>query len=186
LTLQQELSTLQKEIESEQSRVLALEEAIQGANEMQERGILRVNLAFEPSVLLEMKAYVGGDEQLELIQKQRGFKTYRDLYSKKIAELETDTKQMRDQQKQILAEHEPNAKRVEFYSAWKRLFQVKLELSTKTEASLRQRRTEMLNVCLIDRIWHDTDFLVCSRPAGSVKIADIQQIIESALFRRSV
>lgn len=53
--------------------------------------------ALTSTVASEMKSYMGGDEQLEQLQKRRGFKTYRDLYNKKIAELEVCTKQLREE-----------------------------------------------------------------------------------------
>lgn len=52
-----------------------------------------------------MKSYVGGDEQLEQLQKRRGFKTYRDLYTKKIAELEVVTRQLREQSQAVAVCH---------------------------------------------------------------------------------
>ena len=52
-----------------------------------------------------MKAYVGGDEQLDALQKKRGFKTYRDLYTKKINELEVASKQLREQSNAIAVNH---------------------------------------------------------------------------------
>ncbi|KAJ3112045.1 Intraflagellar transport protein 81 [Phlyctochytrium bullatum] len=52
-------------------------------------------------VLQEMKAYIGGDDVIELQQKARGFKTYRDLYNRKLVEQENLGKSLRDQQKDI-------------------------------------------------------------------------------------
>jgi intraflagellar transport protein 81 len=49
----------------------------------QDKGISLLILA-----LMEMKAYIGGDEMIELVQKTRGFKNYRELYTRKIQELE--------------------------------------------------------------------------------------------------
>jgi hypothetical protein len=52
-------------------------------------------------VLQEMKAYIGGDEAVEAQQKSRGFKTYRDVYNKKIQEQENTGKILREQQKEV-------------------------------------------------------------------------------------
>lgn len=41
-----------------------------------------------------MKAYVGTDESIKLIQKERGFKSYRDLYHKKILEAQAANKEL--------------------------------------------------------------------------------------------
>jgi intraflagellar transport protein 81 len=48
-----------------------------------------------------MKAYIGGDDVVELQQKARGFKTYRDIYNKKVVEQENMGKTLRDQQKDV-------------------------------------------------------------------------------------
>lgn len=48
-----------------------------------------------------MKAYTGGDETLEIQQKSRGFKTYRDMYNKKTNEAENTGRTLREQQKEI-------------------------------------------------------------------------------------
>ena len=49
----------------------------------------------------EMKAYIGGDETIEAIQKQRGFKTYRELYNRKILEAENAGRALRESQKEV-------------------------------------------------------------------------------------
>lgn len=48
----------------------------------------------------EMKAYIGADEMIELVQKSRGFKSYRDLYTKKIADGENAAKILKVEQKE--------------------------------------------------------------------------------------
>lgn len=53
-------------------------------------------------VMCEMKSYIGAnDETIELLQKQRGFKSYRDLYNKKIMEQEHFTKSLKETQKEV-------------------------------------------------------------------------------------
>jgi intraflagellar transport protein 81 len=49
----------------------------------------------------EKKAYIGADEMVELVQKSRGFKTYRELYTKKIQEGENTAKLLKVQQKEV-------------------------------------------------------------------------------------
>jgi intraflagellar transport protein 81 len=56
---------------------------------------------FSITVMNEMKAYIGADEMIELVQKSRGFKSYRDLYTKKIAEAENAAKVLKIEQKEI-------------------------------------------------------------------------------------
>jgi intraflagellar transport protein 81 len=50
----------------------------------------------QDKVMNEMKSYIGADEMIELVQKARGFKTYRELYNKKIVELESSSKNLKD------------------------------------------------------------------------------------------
>ncbi len=52
-------------------------------------------------VLQETKAYIGGDEKFEEIQKLRGFKSYRELYTKKITEQENLGEMLRNTQKDV-------------------------------------------------------------------------------------
>ena len=51
--------------------------------------------------MFEMKSYIGGDEVIEMQQKARGFKSYRDLYNKKITEHEHQIKILKEQQKDV-------------------------------------------------------------------------------------
>ena len=44
----------------------------------------------------ETKSYLGGDEELEKIQKIRGFNNYKELYSKKLLDYEKEQKSLRD------------------------------------------------------------------------------------------
>lgn len=55
----------------------------------------------QEKVLNEMKAYVGGDAGLEVIQKRRGFSNYRDLFIKKIHEVEIHSKQLKERLKDL-------------------------------------------------------------------------------------
>ena len=105
----------------------------------------------------EMKAYIGGDEALEAIQKARGFKTYRELYNKKITEAENAGRALRESQKEIKvlaqlvlfgnmlpgiaanawtryraqAKHEPNMKQLAMFNDVKKLLNLKASYNKK-------------------------------------------------------
>jgi intraflagellar transport protein 81 len=49
----------------------------------------------------EMKAYIGADEMVELIQKARGFRSYRDLYNRRINDLENSISNLKDAQQHV-------------------------------------------------------------------------------------
>ncbi|KAJ3072165.1 Intraflagellar transport protein 81 [Podochytrium sp. JEL0797] len=85
----------------------------------------------QDKVLHEMKAYIGGDDAVEAQQKARGFKTYRDVYNKKIVEQENAGKSLRDQQKEIKSQHEPNVKQLGFFLDVKKLLQLKVAHNQK-------------------------------------------------------
>ncbi|KAJ8325545.1 hypothetical protein O5D80_005756 [Batrachochytrium dendrobatidis] len=78
-------------------------------------------------VMAEMKSYIGGDEMIELQQKARGFKTYREHYNKKIVEHEHHVKVLREQQKKVKAEHEPNMKQIGMFADVCKLLALKYE-----------------------------------------------------------
>ncbi|KAK6099452.1 hypothetical protein MT418_000867 [Batrachochytrium dendrobatidis] len=78
-------------------------------------------------VMAEMKSYIGGDEMIELQQKARGFKTYREHYNKKIVEHEHHVKALREQQKKVKAEHEPNMKQIGMFADVCKLLALKYE-----------------------------------------------------------
>ncbi|KAI8622652.1 hypothetical protein BC830DRAFT_1162737 [Chytriomyces sp. MP71] len=83
------------------------------------------------AALQEMKAYIGGDEAIEGQQKLRGFKTYRDVYNKRILEQENMGKSLREHQKEIKAKHEPNVKQLAYFSDVKKLLQLKVAHNQK-------------------------------------------------------
>jgi intraflagellar transport protein 81 len=91
VALEREVSGYQRDITSDQSKYAQLNALMNLLDIEQDR------------ILQEMKAYVGGggDESLELIQQQRGFKTYRDLFTKKIQEAEAMTRNLKEQQKVV-------------------------------------------------------------------------------------
>lgn len=79
----------------------------------------------------EMKAYIGSDDTIEAAQKARGFKTYRDLYNKKISEAEIAGRGLRDLQKEVKAKHEPNVKQLAMFQDLKKLLALKMAHNTK-------------------------------------------------------
>ena len=50
---------------------------------------------------LELKCYIAGDEHIEALQKSRGYRSFRDLYQKKISEAESTAKTLRESQIQV-------------------------------------------------------------------------------------
>ncbi|KAJ3014255.1 UNVERIFIED_CONTAM: Intraflagellar transport protein 81 [Siphonaria sp. JEL0065] len=112
--LEQEVKGYRQDIQNDQSRFHYLNMSI---------GLIDVA---QEKVLHEMKAYIGGDDAIEAQQKARGFKTYRDVYNKKIVEQENAGKSLREQQKDIKAKHEPNVKQLSFFTDVKKLLQLKV------------------------------------------------------------
>jgi intraflagellar transport protein 81 len=115
VALDQEVKGYRKEITANQSKL----------------HLLNTSLAFKDAsnerVAQEMKAYIGGDDVIEAQQRARGFKTYRDMYMKRIQELEISGKKRRESQKAIKASHEPNLKQLEYFEDLKKLLGMKIE-----------------------------------------------------------
>jgi intraflagellar transport protein 81 len=82
-------------------------------------------------VLQETKAYIGGDEKFEEIQKIRGFKSYRELYNKKLNEQENLGEMLRNTQKEVKACHEADMKQLEMFKNIKKLLDLKIETNRK-------------------------------------------------------
>ncbi len=76
-------------------------------------------------VLTEMKAYTGGDEQLDSIQALRGFKTYRELYQKKNNEAEHSIKTLKETQKSIKQSHEKQCHQLFLFTELSKLMSLK-------------------------------------------------------------
>ncbi|KAJ3316717.1 Intraflagellar transport protein 81 [Blyttiomyces sp. JEL0837] len=113
IQLEQEVKGYRQDISNDQSRFHYLSMMIGLTDIAQDR------------ILQEMKAYIGGDDVVEIQQKSRGFKTYRDLYNRKITEQENIGKTLREQQKDIKAKHEPNMKQLAMFNDVKKLLQLK-------------------------------------------------------------
>ncbi|KAI9209448.1 uncharacterized protein BJ171DRAFT_564624 [Polychytrium aggregatum] len=112
--IEQEVKSYRQDIMNDQSREHYLNTMIEICEIAQER------------VMHEMKAYIGGDDSIEAQQKARGFKTYRDLYNKRIMEQENLGKSFREQQKEIKAKYEPNIKQLGMFADVKKLLLLKL------------------------------------------------------------
>ncbi|KAJ3247337.1 Intraflagellar transport protein 81 [Chytriomyces hyalinus] len=112
--LEQEVKGYRQDIAVDQSRYHYLNMAI---------GLIDIS---QEKVLHEMKSYIGGDEAIEAQQKARGFKTYRDVYNKRIVEQENMGKSLREHQKEIKAKHEPNVKQLAYFTGIRKLLQLKV------------------------------------------------------------
>lgn len=115
VSLDQEVKALRNQIQNLHSRLHYLNTMIGYKEILNER------------VIQEMKAYIGGDDVIEAQQRARGFKTYRDMYNKKIQELDHAGKNLRESQKEIKASHEPNIRQLEMFNDLKKLLTLKIE-----------------------------------------------------------
>jgi intraflagellar transport protein 81 len=95
-TLDQQVKQYREDVRNDQSKFHQLNCLMKVTDVAQEKGIY-----YSSIVMGEMKSYIGGDEMIEMIQKTRGFKSYRDLYNKKIMEQEHFTKALRETQKEV-------------------------------------------------------------------------------------
>jgi intraflagellar transport protein 81 len=121
------LDTIKKEIWAHQSKYHFLNQTIQQLEISQDRGMMR----FSYKVMNEMKAYIGADEMIDLVQKARGFKTYRELYSKKIAEGENASKSLKLLQKEVKSKHEPNMRQMKIFMSVQHLLGLKMNHNKK-------------------------------------------------------
>ena len=72
---------------------------------------------------------------MEALQKARGFKTYRDVYAQRVAELETQAKNLREKQKLVREQHEPNMHQRELFQQTYNLLQAKLASLSRGQAA---------------------------------------------------
>ncbi|KAI8895679.1 hypothetical protein BC833DRAFT_600460 [Globomyces pollinis-pini] len=112
--LDNELKTLKLEIRNDQSKYHHLNQMLQQSEIAQDR------------VMNEMKAYIGADDMIELVQQARGFKTYRELYNRKIIEQENASKVLKEAQTEIKIKHEPNMKQIAMFSGVQKLLMMKI------------------------------------------------------------
>jgi intraflagellar transport protein 81 len=87
----------------------------------------------------EMKAYIGGDEQTEIAQKTRGFKTYRDYYNKKIMEHEHQNLALKENLRAATEKHEPNMHQKQMFIGVKRLLELKMQCNEHAIAGQKEQ-----------------------------------------------
>ena len=74
-----------------------------------------------------MKTYVNSsDSNLESIQASRGFKSYHDLYRKKILDAEHATRNLKETQKQVKNSHDRNLAQCKMFDDLKKLLKLKV------------------------------------------------------------
>ncbi|KAJ3417510.1 Intraflagellar transport protein 81 [Chytridiales sp. JEL 0842] len=140
MQLDQEVRTYKQDIASDQSRYHYLHTSLNLSDIAQERSkpspfslpsLEKVVNVCCVLVLQEMKAYIGGDDIVELQQKARGFRSYRDVYNKKVQEQENLGKSLRETQKEVKAKHEPNMKQLALLADVKKLLVLKAKYNSK-------------------------------------------------------
>jgi hypothetical protein len=90
-------------------------------------------------VLNEMKAYVNSnDSNLESIQASRGFKTYHDMYRKKILDAELATKLLKETQKQVKNSHEKKLGQFKMFLDLKKLLTLKVMINHDSFARFKE------------------------------------------------
>ncbi|KAI9105390.1 hypothetical protein DFS34DRAFT_599192 [Phlyctochytrium arcticum] len=132
--LEHETKGHKQDIANDQSRIYYLHTQIQQTEVLNER------------VMQEMKAYIGGDEVVEQAQKARGFKTYRDLYTRRLSELEHLGKNLREQQKDIKTKYEPNMKQIIMFNNVKKLLMLKARHNAKLLAGETKKEDKVAHV----------------------------------------
>ncbi|TPX69293.1 hypothetical protein SpCBS45565_g02540 [Spizellomyces sp. 'palustris'] len=139
IQLEQEVKLYRQDILNDQSRYHYLNMQIGLADITNER------------IMQEMKVYIGGDEAIEQTQKARGFKTYRELYTRKLAEQENLGKSLREQQKEVKAKYEPNVKQLAMFQDVKKLLALK---AAQNAAMLKgdRRKEEKVGQVTKDRL----------------------------------
>ncbi|KAI9017177.1 hypothetical protein BC832DRAFT_596490 [Gaertneriomyces semiglobifer] len=136
MQLEHDVRAYRQDVDNDQSRFHYLNVQIEMTDVAQQR------------VMQEMKAYIGGDEALEQQQKSRGFKTYRDLYNKRLLEQENTGKSLREQQKEVKAKHEPNVKQLKLFQDVRNLLALKSAYNAKMLSGEMQPDTKPLNATL--------------------------------------
>lgn len=86
-----------------------------------------------------MKAYVNSsDSNLESMQASRGFKTYHDLYRKKILDAEHATKILKETQKQVKSAHDKNLAQCKMFEDLKKLLTLKAMINQANFARFKE------------------------------------------------
>jgi intraflagellar transport protein 81 len=115
--LEQDIKQFKQEFQTNLSKYHHLNQMVQQAEIAQDK------------VMNEMKAYIGADDMIELVQKARGFKTYRDLYNRKLVELENASKELKDVYRDVKENHEPNMRQIEMFASVRNLLLLKARLN---------------------------------------------------------
>lgn len=86
-----------------------------------------------------MKAYVNSsDSNMESIQASRGFKTYHELYRKKMLDAEHATKLLKETQKQVKNSHEKNLAQCKIFEDLKKLLTLKVMINQDNFARFKE------------------------------------------------
>ncbi|KXS18479.1 hypothetical protein M427DRAFT_96171 [Gonapodya prolifera JEL478] len=118
--LEQEVRAHRQEIERHTAHLEELSRLLKEADNATER-------AAE-----ERKAIVGGDDTAEGRARRGGFRTYRDMFGKKITEAESAGRQLKERQREVKEQHEPNLMQRALFADLKRLLEVKKLVNEKT------------------------------------------------------
>ncbi|TPX46540.1 hypothetical protein SeLEV6574_g03161 [Synchytrium endobioticum] len=78
----------------------------------------------------EMRAY-RGDPSLEAEQTRRGFKSYRDMFTKKLTDLEHALKAAKDKQREVQASFQDHQRQMELFTHVERVLKAKAEYNRK-------------------------------------------------------
>ncbi|KAJ3123398.1 Intraflagellar transport protein 81 [Nowakowskiella sp. JEL0407] len=140
IQLEQEVKGYRQDIINDQSRYHYLQQMCHVVDIAQDK------------IFHEIKAYIGGDDSMDAIQKQRGFKSYRDLYNKKITEQENLGKNLREQQKDVRTNFEPNVKQLAMFSDLEKLLALKLSCNKKVLAAGRTNNTDIQGAITQERL----------------------------------
>ncbi|KAI9005219.1 hypothetical protein BC832DRAFT_476657 [Gaertneriomyces semiglobifer] len=136
MQLEHGVRACRQDVDNDQSRFHYLNMQIEMADIAQQR------------VMQEMNAYIGGDEALEQQQKSRGFKSYRELYNKRLLEQENLAKGLRHQQKEVKAKHEPNVKQLKMFQDVRNLLALKSAHNAKVLSGELKSDIKPLNATL--------------------------------------
>lgn len=122
---------IETDLDNIQNQVKLVEDDNNSLNQkLHHLGLLsqHTEIAYE-KVMQEMKSYIGVDEMVELVQKSRGFKTYRDLYTRKITEAEHQNKQLKEKQEDVKSKHESNLKQLQMFCTIQQLLNAKIAVN---------------------------------------------------------
>ncbi|ORZ36216.1 hypothetical protein BCR44DRAFT_1432995, partial [Catenaria anguillulae PL171] len=120
-----------------------------------ELGVVEVQM---DTVLQEMKAYIGGgggaggagESEESLLRAKGGFKTWRDMYQRKILEAEAAARQAKEQLRQVTEKHDVNLVQVHLFGQMRGVMQARIAANRKAmeraERSGGQRADEIVSV----------------------------------------